>query len=131
MSYPTVACFDNVTYPSAASGTTSRIFSVPKGAISCVVFPPNAAGAWNVVCVPPPDGDQTTLSTQALVFAAQPATDGAAIEVTMTAFTANTAIAFDACMFGGGLLAFTGASSAAVDSLTFKVVWNVVGQSAA
>lgn len=129
MSYPTVRTFDNVTYPSAASGTTSRVFSVPPGAISCTVFPPNAAGAWNIQAVPPPDGDQVALTGQALSFAAQPATDGAAIEVTMTGFTANTAIAFDACMFGGGLLVFTGASSATVDSLTFKVAWNVVGKS--
>ena len=129
MSYPSAQTFDNVTYPSAASGTTSRFFTVPKGAISCIVFPPNAAGAWNIQAVPPPDGDQVTLAPQALSYAAQPATDGPSIEVTMTAFTANTAIAFDACMFGGGILCFTGASSAAVDSLTFKVVWNVIGKS--
>lgn len=126
MSYPTAAVFDNVTYPTLANGTLSQMFSVPQGALSCIVFPPNSAGAWAVQAVPPPDSDKVALASQALSFACQPATDGASVEATMTGFTANTAMAFDCSMFGGGILQFSGGSAVATpDSVTFKVVWNI------
>ncbi len=129
MSYPAAHSFDNVTYPTLANGTLSQFFSVPAGAVSCVIFPPSGIGAWALQAAPPPDGDKTTVTSQALSYAAQPATDGATIEVTLTALSSGVAMAFDASMFGGGILQISGATGVAtVDSLTIKVVWNIVGR---
>jgi hypothetical protein len=117
--------YDKVTYPSAANGTKSRPFAVPRGAKSAVIFAPATGGNWDIQAVPPPDSDQVTLTSQALSYIAQPTAAGAAILVTLTGFAASSAVAIDAHLLGGGIFMFSSAAVSTIDSLTFLISWNI------
>lgn len=117
--------FDKVTLPTAANGTTSRSFSVPRGARVLAIHCPDLTvdATLTVEGLDPLDSDQASETWRTVAVAVIAA--GALGMCTLSGIPDNQTTVIPVADLGGGIFRFVASAgqTGAADALTIRLSW--------